>query len=322
MATDVTGAAATVGATAPGRLPSRLIARQPGKGRRRQGAMGYLFLGPTLIFFAIFLVVPLAFSFVLSLCSWSGFDLTKIRWAGFSNYTSILRPGSTFVNTVLVNTFIFAVGAVIITLVAALVIAYFLSRLRRQAAWRTLLFLPAVTTVVAVGNMWKSMYNPTGGLANALLGVAGLRAVDFLGDTSTALYSLVVVQVWSTLGIAILILSAGLKSIPGTYAEAAAIDGATEGQIFRRITLPLLRPSILFVLVTQFIAGLQTFALVVVMTNGGPANSTNVAGLEMYQQAFSYSHWGIASAMAFVLFVLIFLITLVQLWIGRERKTA
>ena len=321
MAPGVTKAAATT-RPAAGPLPSRLLARRPRKGGRRQGAIGYLFLTPALVFFAIFLVVPLAFSFVLSLCSWSGFDLTKIRWIGFSNYTSILRLGSTFVNPVLVNTFVFAVGAVIVTLVMALVIAYFLSRIRGQAVWRMLLFLPAVTTVVAVGNMWKSMYNPTGGLVDALLGIVGFKAADFLGSTSTALYALVVVQVWSTLGIAVLILSAGIKSIPGSYAEAAAIDGATDGQIFRRVTLPLLRPSILFVLITQFIAGLQTFALVVVMTNGGPAKSTDVAGLEMYQQAFAYSHWGVASAMAFVLFVLIFLITLVQLWIGRERKIA
>ncbi len=167
------------------------------------------------------------------------------------------------------------------------------------------------------------MYEP-GGLVNGVLNALGLGSVAFLQDPDTALPAVVVVQAWASLGTAILVLTAGLKSIPGTYYEAAALDGAGPVTVFRRITLPLLRPSLLFVCVTQFLIGLQSFALIIVMTKGGPGNATDVAALEMYRQAFSYGDWGAASAAAFVLFAVVLAVTLAQLWVfrrtGRTRE--
>ncbi|NDK25330.1 sugar ABC transporter permease [Streptomyces sp. TR1341] len=298
-------------------------ARPPGPGlaaraRRRQTVVAYLFLAPVLLFFAVFLVLPLGFALLLSMSRWSGFDLGDIRPVGTANFTGLFARGSTFLTPILTNTVLFALGTVVVALAGSVLVATCIDRLRFQGLWRTLYFLPMVTTVVAVGNVWKYMYEP-GGLVNGVLNALGLGSVAFLQDPHTALPAVVVVQAWASAGSAILVLTAGLKSIPRSYYEAAELDGAGVVTVFRKITLPLLRPSLLFVCVTQFLTGLQSFALITVMTKGGPGDATAVAALEMYRQAFSYGDWGTASAAAFVLFVVVLVITLVQLWVFRRR---
>lgn len=286
---------------------------------RRQTLMGYLFLSPTLLFFAIFLVIPLGFSLLISFSTWSGFDLASIEWVGLQNYKEILSPDSAFLTPIITNTLYFAFGTVVLSFAAAVIVAYMITRLRFEGFWRTLYFLPMVTTVVAVGNVWKFMYDPNGGLINAVLNHLGLPTVAFLDNPDTALSSIVVVSAWAAIGSAVLILTAGLKGIPESYYEAAVLEGAGAGKVFWHITLPLLRPSMLFVLITGFIQGLQSFTLTMVMTgDGGPGNATNVGGLEMYNQAFLYSAWGIACAMAFILFVIVFIVTAIQLLIFRR----
>ncbi|MFK8850569.1 carbohydrate ABC transporter permease [Streptomyces sp. Ac-502] len=287
--------------------------------RRRQTVVAYLFLTPSLLFFAVFLVLPLLFAVLLSLSRWAGFDLADIRPVGTENFAALFARGSSFLTPVLSNTLLYALGTVVLALTGAVLVAHCITNLRFQGLWRTLYFLPIVTTVVAVGNVWKYMYEP-GGLVNGVLNALGLRSVAFLQDPATALPSIVVVQAWASLGSAILVLTAGLKAIPRSYYEAAELDGAGQFTVFTRITLPLLRPSLLFVCVTQFITGLQSFALIIVMTGeGGPGDATSVAALEMYQRAFKYGDWGSASAAALVLFVLILVITLVQLWLFRRK---
>ncbi|MEV7815982.1 sugar ABC transporter permease [Streptomyces flaveolus] len=281
--------------------------------RRRQTVVAYLFLAPVLLFFAVFLVLPLGFALLLSLSRWSGFALSDIEPVGLDNFTGLFADGSTFLTPILTNTLLFALGTVALALAGSVLVATCIDKLRFQGLWRTLYFLPIVTTVVAVGNVWKYMYEP-GGLVNGVLNAVGLDSVAFLADPDTALPSVVVVQAWASLGSAILVLTAGLKSIPESYYEAAALDGAGPVTVFWRITMPLLRPSLLFVCVTQFLAGLQSFALIIVMTKGGPGDATNVAALEMYRLAFSYGDWGTASAAAFVLFVVVLAVTLAQLW--------
>ncbi|MFJ4327645.1 carbohydrate ABC transporter permease [Streptomyces tricolor] len=310
---------------AAGRAPGPRAAA-PGAGgldrlrrrRRRQTVVAYLFLAPTLLFFAVFLVLPLGFALLLSLSRWSGFDLGDIDPVGPDNFAALFADGATFLTPVLTNTLLFALGTVALALAGSVLVATCIDRLRFQGLWRTLYFLPIVTTVVAVGNVWKYMYEP-GGLVNGVLNALGLGSVAFLQDPDTALPAVVVVQAWASLGTAILVLTAGLKSIPCTYYEAAALDGAGPVTVFRRITLPLLRPSLLFVCVTQFLNGLQSFALIIVMTKGGPGNATDVAALEMYRQAFSYGDWGTASAAAFVLFAVVLAVTLAQLWVFRHK---
>jgi multiple sugar transport system permease protein len=288
-----------------------------GRARRRQTVVAYLFLAPTLLFFAVFLLLPLGFALLLSLSRWAGFDLGDIDPVGLDNFAGLFADGATFLTPVLTNTLLFALGSVALALAGSVLVATCIDKLRWQGLWRTLYFLPIVTTVVAVGNVWKYMYEP-GGLVNGVLNALGVGSVAFLQDPDTALPSLVVVQAWASLGTAILVLTAGLKSIPESYHEAAALDGAGPVTVFWRITLPLLRPSLLFVCVTQFLTGLQSFALIIVMTKGGPGDATNVAALEMYRQAFGNGDWGTASAAAFVLFLVVLAITLAQLWIFRR----
>ncbi|MFC4619220.1 carbohydrate ABC transporter permease [Camelliibacillus cellulosilyticus] len=285
----------------------------------REGVMGYIFMLPSLVFYAIFLLIPLVFSLFLSFTEWGGFDFSLIKWVGFKNYKEILFGGHGFLHPILTNTLIFAVGSVLLSFVIALIISYMITRLRLEGFWRTLYFLPMVTNVVAVGNVWKFMYDPNTGLINAILGALGMPTIHFMDSPHIALFSVIIVAAWTGIGSAILILTAGLKNIPDSYYEAAIIDGAGTFRLFWNITMPLLKPSMLFVLITSFIGGLQSFNLILVMTgDGGPGNSTNVLGLEMYNQAFKYSQWGMASALAFILFIVVLIITFIQLRLFRS----
>ncbi|MFB9463443.1 carbohydrate ABC transporter permease [Streptomyces cinereospinus] len=309
---------ATAERAAPGTRPAGSAAGGHARSRRRQAVVAYLFLAPALLFFAVFLILPLGFAVLLSTSRWAGFDLGDIRPVGTDNFAGLFADGSTFLTPILTNTLLFALGTVVLALAGSVLVATCIDNLRFQGLWRTLYFLPVVTTVVAVGNVWKYMYEP-GGLVNGVLNALGLGSVAFLQDPDTALPAVVVVQAWASLGAAILVLTAGLKSIPASYHEAAALDGAGPATVFWKITLPLLRPSLLLVCVTELISGLQSFALIIVMTKGGPGDATNVAALEMYRQAFSYGHWGPASAAAFVLFAVVLVVTLAQLWIYRRK---
>ena len=285
---------------------------------RREARAAHLFLAPALIFFAVFLVFPLLFALLMSFSQWGGFDLTKIKLIGFDNYASILGPDSGFVVPVLVQTFLFSLVGVVLTVAGALLVAQCIERLRFQTFWRLLFFLPVVANVVAVGNVWKSMYQPYG-LINGALNALGLKSVNFLTDTRLALASIAVVYAWVSIGTAVLILTAGLKGIDVGIYEAAELDGANVWRTFWGITVPMLRPTLLFVTITQVISSMQSFALMISMTQGGgPANSTKVAALAMYESAFQNGAYGTASAMAIVLFLIVLVVTLGQLMINRR----
>lgn len=306
----------------PQRISRSGTARQPGHRQlgqeQRETRAGYLFLAPALVFFAIFLVLPMIFGILLSLSEWSGYDFSSLRFVGLDNYRQVLQPSGVYVKLILVNTLIFAAVSVSLSVVGAVVVASCIERLKAQAFWRFLYFLPVVATVVAIGNVWKMMYQPSG-IVNGFLNLLGINSIGYLSDPNTALPAIAVTHAWATIGTAVLILTAGIKAIDRTFYEAAEIDGANDWQVFWMITVPLLRPSLVFVLITQCIGGLQSFALIIVMTqDGGPANATNVAGFEMFQQAFKFGAWGTASAMAMVLFFVILIIALIQLRLGRS----
>ena len=277
----------------------------------------WIFLSPTLVFAVIFFILPLIFAVYISFTKWDG--LSPPRWVGLQNFSYVLTVDPVFWKTVW-NTLYFATASIVVGVPLAVVLAYAFTRSRGQVFWRSVYWLPMVTNVVAVAYIWRFVLDDRYGLLNRTLGLLGLGAPRWLNDPAIAMTSVAMIFIWMQLGQNMLLFSAGLANIDETYYEAARLDGANEAQVFVQITLPLLMPTTLFVLITNFIAGLSYFALNLVLTdgNGGPMRSTTVTGLYMYQTAFNDLRIGRASAMAYILFAVILVITLVQLRVFRR----
>jgi len=200
------------------------------------------------------------------------------------------------------------------------------TRLRARVFWRTLFFLPIVTAPLALGMMWTSLLSKNYGLVNTLLGLVGVARQPFLSSPKQALACIIGIAVYQYVGYYVIIYLAGLQGIPQEYYDAAAVDGASSWQSFRHVTLPLLRPVLLFIVVTNTIGALQVFDIVYAATTGGadtsgggPAGSTMVVVLHMYNTAFKFFRMGRATAMSVILFAIIFVITVIQLRLLRER---
>jgi multiple sugar transport system permease protein len=278
------------------------------------------------------LLVPLAFFvFIRLLPTFSALQVALFQWdmlsderpfVGLDNFQRLASDG--VFRAALSNTLKYVVLGVPTGLVLALGIALALMRVRRLAGlFRTVYFIPFVTSLVAAGWVWRWLYQPQRGSINELLGLVGIPPQPFLQSTSQALPSIVAVNVWHDLGFQIVIFLAGLNAIPHIYYEAARLDGAGRWAIFRNITLPLLNPTIVFLAVTSAISSLQVFSQVQNMSaqgTGGPLNSTLSLVLYVYQKAFGGAYqMGYASAMTVVLFALILTITLVQLRVLSRR---
>ena len=306
----------TIATPHPYRRPSRRRSK-PVEWLGSKAAAPWIFLAPTLLFALIFFVLPLIFATYISFTTWDG--LQPARWVGLKNYSYVLTIDPVFWKTVW-NTLYFSGVSIAVGVPLAVVLAYAFSRSRGQVFWRSVYWLPMITNVVAVAYIWRFVLDDRYGLLNRTLDLLGLGAPRWLNDPSLAMTTVALIFVWMQLGQNMLLFTAGLANIDETYYEAARLDGANERQIFFQITLPLLMPTTLFVLITNFIAGLSYFALNLVLTDGsgGPMRSTTVTGLYMYQTAFADLRMGRASAMAYVLFAIILLITLVQLRVFRR----
>lgn len=284
----------------------------PGRARRfkqQKDWAPYLFLAPTLVFFVFFFLLPVGFSLYLTFTRWNGFS--PPNWIGLDNYRFILQePGF---RRSLANTLLFACGTVFLGVPLALAVAFTFTQSRFRALWRSLYWLPMITNVVAIAYLWQFIMDGRYGLFNRFLGLFGVVGPNWLSDPSYAMWAVIIVAIWTALGANMLIFSAGLEGLDASYSEAAQVDGAGVWQSFWHVTLPLLRPTLLFVTVTSLITGMGSFDLILALTNGGPGESTNVTALYMYQTAFEDLRMGRASAAAFVLFIIIFLLTLVQL---------
>ena len=280
-------------------------------------AAPWVFMAPALVFAVVFFILPLVFALYISLTKWD--SLSPPKWVGMDNYTYILSIDPVFWQTFW-NTLYFAFGSIVLGVPLAVALAYAFSRSRWQGLWRSIYWLPMITNVVAVAYIWSFVLDDRWGMMNRTLGFLGLGAPGWLTNPSIAMTSVILIFVWMQLGQNMLLFSAGLSDIDESYYEAARLDGASERQVFFRITLPLLMPTTLFVLITNFIAGLSYFALMLALSDGtgGPMRSTTVTGLYMYQVAFSDLRIGRASAMAYVLAAVILVITLVQLRLFRR----
>jgi len=287
---------------------------------RRRVNPAYCFLTPALAVITLFFFVPVAASLLLS---FTDFDIYAVahprdlRLVWLANSAHLLHDPRFW--TALRNTLYFVLAggplSVAVSLGAALLLEAKVVRFR--GLFRTLFFLPVVTTLVAVAVVWRYLYHPRYGMLNHLLGLLGIGPIDWLGDPRWAMPAIILLAVWKNFGFNMIIFLAGLESIPPRLYEAARLDGATAWQEFRRVTLPMLAPTFLFVALITMIGYFQLFAEPYVMTQGGPANSTLSVVLLMYEEGFRWWSMGYGAAIAFVLFAIILGATLLQLGLRR-----
>ncbi|HEX2716127.1 MAG TPA: sugar ABC transporter permease [Gemmatimonadaceae bacterium] len=281
----------------------------------RQARAAWIFLAPALTLIGIFFLLPVLASLVLSLTDFDIYavaDASNSRFVGLANYGRLLKDPVFW--RALLNTFYFAlVGGpltVAVSLGAALLVNSKL--VRWQAFFRTIYFAPFVTTLVAVAIVWRYLYHPQYGFLNYALGALGVDPIDWLGNPKWAMPAIILMSVWKNFGYNMLIFVAALQSIPQDLYEAAELDGANAVQRFRHITLPMLGPALAFVGVVTMIGYFQLFAEPYVMTSGGPLRATTSVVLYMYEEGFRWWRMGFAASIAFVLFVIIALATLLQ----------
>jgi multiple sugar transport system permease protein len=276
---------------------------------------GILFVAPALLAIVIFFFLPVAAAMLLSLTDFDIYAVAgwrNLRFVAFGNDARLLCDPLFWI--ALENTLYFvAVGAPLsigISLGAALLVNARLVRFK--GVFRTIFFLPVVTTLVAVAVVWRYVYHPRFGLLNQALGLLGLGPIDWLGDPRWAMPAIILMAAWKNFGFNMIVFIAALQAVPETLYEAARLDGASFPQQLRHVTLPLLAPTFLFVAVITLIGYFQLFAEPYVMTQGGPANRTLSIVLLMYEQGFRWWNIGYAAAVAFVLFAIILCLTLVQ----------
>jgi len=275
----------------------------------RKGALIAFFLLPSLIPLLAFRLLPMVSSVGVSTLDWN--LLRPPTFVGLHNYAALLTDDR--FHQGLRNTLFYIAGYLPLVFVGGLSVALLLNRgIRGLTFFRGLYFLPVVTSWVVVALLWKWLLNPQGGVVNYLLGVVGIDGPGWWTDPAWAMPSIILASAWKDLGFVMLILLAGLQGIPTELYEAARVDGAGAYRRMRSITLPLLTPSMFFVIVISLIGGFQVFDQVWVMTEGGPAGATTVVMEQIYQNAFRYGRMGQAAAMSWVLFVIILLATLIQ----------
>jgi multiple sugar transport system permease protein len=278
--------------------------------RKGDGVLALLFLSPTLVIFGAFVLFPVVFSFFLSFHTWNMFS-SQSAYVGLDNYRQILRNPEFW--SVLKNTFIYTLGTVPLNMAVSLVVAYFLNKkLAGKRFLRTAFFAPVIMSSVAAAVIWRWVYEPNFGLLNICLGWFGIPAINWLNDPTAAMSALIVMGVWKTFGVNMVLFSAGLQGIPDHYYEAAEIDGAGRWSRFWYITIPLLSPTTFFVLVMSVIGSFQVFDTVYVLTSGGPLGSTKVLVFYLYEHAFKFFEMGYASAVAYLLFAIVFTLTMLQ----------
>jgi multiple sugar transport system permease protein len=281
------------------------------------------FLAPALLAIGIFFFVPVVAAFLLSFTDFDIYSLGNFDYAriiGFRNYIQLINDPLFW--KALKNTLYFLlVGgplSVAVSLGAALLLQSKLVRF--VGIFRTAMFAPVVTTLVAVAVVWRFVYHPRFGLLNYVLSLIGAGSIDWLGDSTWAMPALILMAVWKNFGYNMIIFIAGLQNIPQEFYEAASIDGAGKLQQFRSITIPMLAPTTIFISIITMIGYFQLFAEPYVMTQGGPLNSTLSVVLLMYQQGFRWWNMGYSAAIAFVLFAFILVGTLLQSWLQKRLE--
>lgn len=276
--------------------------------RSKYVALAVLLL-PSLVGMFTFLMLPVLSSLVLSFTEWD--MIGEIGWVGLDNYVTALSDPA--VLGALRNTLVFILGYLPAVVVIALALALLLNRrIKGRVVFRAIYFVPVVTSWVAVSLIWKWLLNPQYGLINFALSLIGIKGPGWLFDPAWAMAGVILTSVWKDIGFVTVIYLAGLQDIPEPLYEAAALDGATPWQRFWSITWPMLAPTTFFVTTISLISSFQVFDQVWIMTQGGPAGATSVMVELIYKNAFSYFKMGYASAISWILFALIFAVTIAQ----------
>ena len=266
---------------------------------KNDGLTALIFILPAVLGTLIFIVIPVIFSFSLSFVDWD--LLSPMKFVGLSNFKDVLTD-STFVQ-VLINTFVFAIASSVFAVIIPLVLACILNtKIRGSNFYKTAYFLPFITPMIVIAIVWQWVFDPNIGLLNQILHTH----IKWLYDVRFAMPALIAVSVWKLIGYNMIIFLSGLSTINQEVLEAAKIDGANSWQVFKNVTVPLLSPTIFFVIVITSISSFQVFDLIYVMTQGGPDNSTMVLVYSIYKYAFEYFDVGKASAIAYILFAIIF----------------
>jgi multiple sugar transport system permease protein len=286
--------------------------------RMRREWSAYMFLAPGLIIFSVFTLAALLFAFFLTFHEWSAIQPYK-PYVGLDNYREMIHDKD--YRQSIVNTVYYTGGSVPLSMLVGLGLALLLNLpIRFRGAFRTLYYLPVVTPLVAASILWKWLYNGDYGLFNYYLLQAHLvdHPLLWLSDQNLAMPSVILMTVWMSTGFSMVVYLAGLQAIPEELYEAARIDGAGPIARLRHITIPMLRPTTLFLLVIGIIGSFQVFTQIFIMTNGGPVDKTTTMVFFIYQAAFKFYEFGYASTLAFGLFALLFVVTLVQLRLYRR----
>lgn len=297
----------------------RVAAKRSGPSRRRAWA-GRLFVAPNLAAVAVFMLFPLGFSLYMSFQNWDIFRPPK--FVGLKNFGELFTSDPLFVIAIR-NTVIFTLGTVVPTVLVSLVVAGVLNqKVKGIGIVRTIVFLPLAISSVVMAVVWQFVFNTDNGLLNIMLGWIGIGPIPWLVEPRWAMTSLCMVSVWRSVPFATVVLLAAMQGVPETVYEAARIDGAGAIRQFVSITVPLIRGAISFVVVISIIHAFQAFDLVYVLNgpNGGPESATYVLGIMLFQHAFSFLEFGYASALAWVMFAILLVLTLVQLRLTHRRS--
>jgi len=287
--------------------------------RLRENLAGYLFILPNLSGLLLFIILPILFSLYLVFVDWNYMQgMAGIRWVGLDNFKELGSDPKLLKS--LINNTIFTIVSVPASLVIGLVFAVVLNRkIYLKKTLRTMIFLPYVSSLVAVSVIWSIMYRASDGPINAFLRAIGVQhPPGWLSDPHSALYAIILMSVWVTIGYAMVIYLAGLQGISKDLYEASAIDGATRMRQFFRITIPMLTPTTFLAAITLMIWSFQVFGPIAVMTQGGPIDSTMVLSYHIYLLAFRFYKMGYAATVSWVLFAIIFVVTMIQ-WQSQKR---
>jgi multiple sugar transport system permease protein len=279
---------------------------------------GYAFILPNVLGMAVFTLIPVVFSLIISFTDW---DFTKgignWNFIGLDNFIKLW--GDEWFISAFFNTILFALVTVPVIIAFSLVLAVIIDKsCFAKTPLKLAMFMPYISNIVAVSIVWVMMYSPWGPFTQVVKFLGVEDPPKWLGDYHWALPAIMLISVWSNIGYCVMIYTSSIQSLPGELYEAADIDGAGEFRKFFKLTVPLLSPTIFFLVITQFILAFQVFAQVQVMTRGGPGTSTNVLVYYIYRSAFSYYKMGYGAAISWVLFVILFAITLIQ-WRGQKR---